>query len=134
MRYIIDILPHKKQPYNTVADWRFSKDGKECYINVSDIGYDDYHNALALHELSEIMLLLKRMSPKQAVKVVDIFDKRFEKNRKDDFESEPGDSPQAPYHLEHGFASSVERMYMAAAGRNWKKYEDKMTKLMKSYG
>ena len=133
MKYIIDTIPHKDQPYNTIADWRFSKDEKTCYINVSEMKDSDYHNALALHELSEIMLLLRRMSPKEAVKKVDAFDKKFEKERKDDFESEPGDDPHAPYHIEHSFATAVERLYMAAVERNWKKYDDLMVRMMKKY-
>lgn len=135
MRYEVQVIPHDKQPYNTIADWRFNEDYSVCYINVSDMGDEVYHNALALHEETEVMLLLQRMSPAEAIKRVDYFDIAFEEARPagDSFDTEPGDDPHAPYHIEHGFATSVERMYLAASGKNWKEYEDSMISLMRSY-
>jgi len=133
MNFVTNIIPLDEMPYRTIADWRFSKDAKTCYINVADLGDEDYHNALILHETSEIMALLRRFSPHEAVKIVDTFDKRFEKNRKDDFETDPGDDPRAPYHIEHGFATGIERTYLASAGRNWKKYEDKISAMLRKY-
>lgn len=133
MRYIVSVIPHAHQPYNTVADWRFDAEHKICFINVSNTGNEIFNNALALHEETEIMLLLQRMSSYDSVLVVDKFDKSFERRRKDSFESEPGDDPHAPYHVEHGFATAVERMYIAASGENWKRYEDKLVAMMKKY-
>ena len=132
MKYQIQTIDHKDQPYNTVADWRFSNDSKTCYINVSDTGDTDYNNALALHETTEIMQLLRLYTPKQAVDKVDRFDEEFEKNRTE-WESEPGDSPKAPYWNEHSFATVVERCYLASQNRNWKEYEDTLTEMMKGY-
>lgn len=134
MMYIVSVIPHDQQPYNSIADWRFNDDYTICYINVSDMGDEIYHNALALHEETEIMLLLQRKTPAEAIGDVDAFDKAFEEARPegDPFETEPGDDPHAPYYTEHCFATAVERMYIAASGKNWKDYEDAMIVLMKT--
>jgi hypothetical protein len=131
MRYIIETIPHSHQKYNTIGDWRFSEDYKTCFIFVSDLGDVDFQNAIGLHEMTEVMLFLKRFSPEEAVKIVDAFDTEFEKNHSSD--EEPGDDPKSPYHIEHGYASSAERMYIAACKKNWKQYEDAMVKIMSTY-
>ena len=135
MKYITSIIPHEDQPYNTIADWRFSADYKTCYINVSDMGDEVYHNALALHEKFEVMLLLQRMDAQAALMMVDAFDEAFEAARPagDPFDTEPGDDPKAPYREEHCAATGVERMYIAMSGRSWTEYENKMVEIMKTY-
>ncbi len=133
MQFVTKIIPHLEQPYNTVADWRFSDDEKTCFINVSDLEDEDYHNALILHEMTEIMLLLGKFTPAEALKLIDAFDEKFERERTDNFESEPGDSEDAPYYLEHCFATAAERNYLAACGKNWQQYENKMVALMQTY-
>jgi hypothetical protein len=134
MNFVVSIIPHHEQPYNTVGDWRFSDDFKDCYIRISDTGDDAYNYALMVHEMTEVSLLLLKYDPRVAIEIVDEFDMEFERTRTDQFESDPGDDPRAPYHLEHGFATAAERMVIAAAHKNWSRYEARLVELMESYG
>lgn len=119
MKIIIDTIPHSKQPYPTVGDWRF-KDGV-LLINVSDLGDWRYEALVAVHELVEVLLC------KEAgvtTKEVDRFDIAFEKRRKPGNEDEPGDDNKAPYRRQHCFATAVERMMAAEMDVAWNDYAD----------
>ena len=129
MEYHTKVIPHNEQRYDTVGDYFFSDDEKHCYISVSDSGDDDYNNAVAIHELYEVMQLLRKHSPKEIQSIVDAFDIEYEKNRPEGNDEEPGDDPRAPYHTEHCGATAVERMYIASTGKNWKTYNDKLLSL-----
>ena len=124
----ISVVPHKEQEYDTVGNWKLSHyDGEDCLdITVSDMGDWRYNMAVALHEMSEALLCAQHGVSEAKVTA---FDVKYEAKRKKGDESEPGDSPQAPYHLEHSFATAIERIFMAACGLNWKKYNDTVEKL-----
>jgi hypothetical protein len=116
---LIQVIPHEKQRYETVGDWELI--GNALKISVSDTGNWLYNMAIGLHELVEALICHHRGISQEKV---DNFDTLYEKRRKDGNIDEPGDDPKAPYHLEHGFASSAERMLIAACGVNWKEYEE----------
>lgn len=119
----VSVVPHKEQSYNTVGDWQINHyEGEDCLdITVSDLGDWRYTMAVAVHEVLEGLLCAEHgVTPKS----VDTFDMKFEDKRKKGDTAEPGDDPKAPYHLEHGFASACERMFIAACGLNWKKYTE----------
>jgi hypothetical protein len=60
---------------------------------------------------------------------VDVFDMAYEKTRPDGDDSEPGDSPDAPYRNEHFFATSIERLIAAEFGVDWMLYESHINEL-----
>lgn len=120
----IEIIPHKEQRYDTAGDWQIV--GNSLQITVSETGNWVYDMAIALHELVEALICIQRGIEEEEVSKFDI---KFEERRKRGNEEEPGDDPKAPYHLEHGFASACERLFIAACGENWKKYDRAVGKL-----
>jgi len=53
----------------------------------------------------------------------------YEDNRREDDDSEPGDSELAPYYAEHQFATAIERRLAAELGVNWDHYDKTVTAL-----
>lgn len=111
----INTIPQEKQRYNTIGDWYFVVDAitgetKKMVINVSDLANKDYEFAIALHELVEAYICVKRGITQ---KMVDEFDFNFKG------EGEPGEQPAAPYYKEHQFASIIEHMIINELGINW---------------
>ena len=125
---IIETIPHGKQAYETVGDWRNDPDGT-LRIRVSDMKNDDYEFLVALHELIEQKLCQKRGITTESV---DEFDIEFEKQRKKSLTlstAEPGDNRFAPYRNEHCIATGVERIVAAALDVNWSDYETAVNSL-----
>lgn len=122
MRIVIDTLPPVQQRYDTVGDYQFEyKDGvPQIHITVSQMGNQQYEFLVALHELVEAELVLRRDIPQKAI---DDFDMAYEAARKDGDDSEPGDDPKAPYHKEHLFATAIERLMAGELGVDWTAYD-----------
>lgn len=123
-KIIIRYIPHKQQRYDTVGDWYFHKyhvireidekqesfEQTELVIRVSN-DHPDYptqadQEAVALHELFEV-LLCNHAGVTQ--KQVDDFDFAHASTI-----DEPGENPEAPYHVQHMMADVVERLYIQA--------------------
>lgn len=122
MKIIIETIPHEQQAYPTVGDWRYDPDGT-LRIKVSEMSDWRHEACVAVHELVEVLMC------KQAgvtVEMVDKFDKDFEAHRHPDSVEEPGDSMDAPYRLQHGIASGIERVLGAELGVDWNKYADEV--------
>lgn len=99
---------------------------KKLHIRVSKLPDSRYEFLVALHELVEVKLCeWSGVTQKQ----VDDFDISFEDNRKPDDDSEPGDSPNAPYRFQHCIATGVERIVAAVLGVDWSEYEKAITAL-----
>lgn len=111
-------IPHKDHRYETVGDWEILPDGS-INIEVSDMGNEDYAFLVAIHESIEVWLCRKRGISEESVNA---FDVEYESKRKSGDESEPGDSPLAPYRKEHFFATSIERLICAELGVDWDEY------------
>ena len=124
MNTIIRIIDGKDMRYPTVGDYQ-EKDGIQ-YITVADMANEDYNFLVALHEFVESYLCKKR-----GIKEEDIskFDIEFEKNRKEDDNSEPGDDPNAPYKKEHFFATNIERQMALELGVDWNEYDKTVCEL-----
>jgi hypothetical protein len=145
MNVDIKVIAHGHQRYETCGDY-FEANiiGRPTLcIRVSDLG-DWRMNALVMvHEFIEYCLIKHDRVPEPAVLA---FDEAFEKARLENqkivstttddghlefefrgrwypLEYEPGDSPDAPYHRQHCFATAVERMLAAALGVRWWEYE-----------
>jgi len=116
----IETIPHESHRYPTVGDW-YMEDGT-LVIKVSKLPNDPdgfMALAIAVHELIEVALCKKAGVTQQQV---DDFDMAYEKTRPEGDDSEPGDSPDAPYQQQHCFATAVERMLIAALGIKWEDY------------
>jgi hypothetical protein len=119
MKITIETIPHDRQRYNTVGDYVKYEDGSIA-IFVSDLGNPVYEQAVILHELFELFMVLNRGI---RVEDIDAFDIAFEAGRQPGNIDEPGDDPAAPYRNEHCFATACERMFIAAMGATWKDYD-----------
>ena len=125
MNVCIKIIPHKEQRYPTCGDWYYDKHGN-LHIRISKMSDWRYEMCVAVHELVEV-LICKHNGVSQ--KSVDKFDIAFEKKRKRGNTDEPGDSDRAPYRVQHGIASGVERILGTLLGISWNKYNDEINAL-----
>lgn len=120
-RIVIQVIPHDAQRYPTVGDWMFI--GNVLYISVSNMGNDEYHMLVAVHEYTEAILCRQANITDE---IVTTFDKEFEVWRKSGAVSEfdePGDSPHAPYYVQHQAATEVEKKLAEVLGVNWNAYD-----------
>jgi|SRR5215469_1558713 len=121
----IEAIHHAGQRYNTVGDW-WSPYPNRLNIRVSALGNEEYEFLIAVHELVEAMLCRFHSIEERDV---DAFDKSFQSH--DDI-SEPGDDPLAPYHREHAFALSIEKLLAQELGVDWDHYEAALAALTES--
>jgi hypothetical protein len=126
----IDTIPHDEQRYPTVGDyWHPVLPGgtMTTEIKVSDMGNPDYEFLVALHEQIEAHLCMKRGISDEAITSFDI---KFENERTDNMLfDEPGNSKDAPYHKEHVFATSIEKLVAAEIGVSWDDYDTAVNSL-----
>lgn len=125
MEIHIKTIPHNRQRYETVGDYYFDKKGV-LQIRISDMNCQIYEQMVALHELSEVMMVLHK-----GIKMSDIdkFDKAFEAKRKEGNTDEPGDDPKAPYRNEHLIATAIEKTICGFLNISWKHYDDTVNSL-----
>jgi hypothetical protein len=120
-RYVIRVVPHHKQRYETVGDWIPGEPVKICVSKMKD---ERYIFLVAIHELIEYELCrMKGISDEQVLE----FDSMFEQERSVGLQrasSEPGDDPRAPYKKEHAFATDIERLVAQKLGVRWSDYEE----------
>lgn len=114
MKINIQTIPHAEQRYDTVGDYWTDEDGT-IQVRVSELGNPVYEQAVVLHELMEYFLCLKAGIKEEDIMAFDVSVLNLT--------HEPGDLPDAPYRREHCFATSVEMMFIAAAGENWDDYD-----------
>lgn len=125
MKITIETIPHDQQRYPTVGDWMWEPSG-DLTIKVSELGDWRYNALVGLHELVEV---LKCKHDGVTQESVDAFDIAYEKARAEDDDSEPGDSPDAPYKAQHCLATGIERILAAELGVDWKAYDDAVMSL-----
>jgi hypothetical protein len=133
MNISLKSIPHHQQTYETVGNYEW---GKECdergvdqdilKVTVSDMGNEDYHFLVAIHELIEGHLTRKRGIQEKDIAAFDI---AFESKRVEGNTDEPGDDPGAPYKNEHRFAENIERMVAHELGVDWGKYSEAVFEL-----
>lgn len=123
----VKVIPHDRMRYETCGDYIFDEGGS-IHIKVSAMGNRDYEFLVAIHELAEAYLCQKQGISEEEITAFDI---EFEESRMKGDESEPGDDRRAPYQIQHGFATSIERMMAAALGVSWQDYESAVLRLSK---
>lgn len=137
MHIYIDTIEHSAQRYATVGDWILtppkvalgnggSVEACRLTIHVSRMNNKDYEFLVGIHEAIEAYLCYRRGISQASV---DSFDKQFENDREPGDESEPGDSPDAPYRREHFTATTIERMLAAELGVDWNEYDKTVNQL-----
>lgn len=125
MKIVIESIPHKDHRYSTCGDWYTDEDGT-LHVKVSEEIPVLSQQLVALHELVEVfMCQANGVTEKQ----VDEFDMNYEANRKPDDDSEPGDNKEAPYFVQHGLATAIERIVATQMGVSWIDHEDFISKL-----
>lgn len=115
----IKTIPHSQHRYSTVGDWIWDEETGDLQVLVSDTGDWRESMAVGVHELVEALCCLQDgVNPL----MVDSFDIDFENERLAGDNSEPGDSPSAPYYAQHQTATNVERILSTALGLHWDSY------------
>ncbi|MGB7195332.1 MAG: hypothetical protein WBD81_17900 [Collimonas pratensis] len=125
MHITLKTIPHNQQRYETCGDWQIKPDGS-FEILVSDMGNEKYAALVALHELCEVLLCQDRGITDESVTA---FDEAYEAQRPEGDESEPGDSPAAPYAEEHCAATGIERVMASLLNVKWADYEKAINSL-----
>ena len=118
-------IPHEQHRYETVGDWKVA-DGKLSEVLASTMQPEDYSFLVALHELVEGWLCVKRGITDEAVTT---FDEAYEEKRQDGDTSEPGNDPAAPYYREHQFATQIEKLMAKELGVDWDEYDEMVCSL-----
>lgn len=113
------VVPHLAQRYNTVGDYYY-KNQSHLQILISELGDDNYHFLVLLHELIEAHLCRLRGIEEPLIKA---FDESYSGS------GEPGASPDAPYQKEHLFAESIERLVATELGVDWDTYSKAVNSL-----
>ena len=117
----IRIIPHATQRYPTVGDWLFVDNS--CLISISDMGNDEYHFLVAVHEYIEAFLCREAGISEEEVTA---FDKEFERMREAGQvtnDAEPGDDGRAPYYMQHKEATRIEQKLALVLGVDWNEYD-----------
>lgn len=121
-KILIEVIPHKKQRYDTWGDYFYDKRNKRWVIRVSKIKLPHkkhefvYSFLVSIHELVELYLILKNKISEYEITKWDI-----EHSELDD----PGNHPKAPYHKEHMIATKVEKYVAKMLNVDYKKYNEK---------
>ena len=140
----VSVWSRHQAPFDTEKD--------TLIIRVSNVGDWRMEALVGIHELVEAILCIDKDITQKSV---DEFDIAFEKARKEadlegvyaadgsrddahnfyfvgeilEMDAEPGDHPVAPYHIQHGYATAVERMLCAAMNIPWATYESRLKEL-----
>jgi hypothetical protein len=122
MNITIQTVPHSQQRYDTAGDWFYI--GDDLCIRVSKLSDWRHEMLLAVHELYEAILCEQDGVTQKAV---DDFDSAF--SLQPSALGEPGDSPNAPYRVQHFRSTNIERQLADHLGVNWPEYEAEINAL-----
>ena len=100
----MEVIPHERQRYETLGDYWTDPDGT-LQFRVSDLGDWRYNFSVLLHEFVEYHLLMHKGITESEVLA---FDLAVDPQSK--YADDPGFDPKAPYHWQHVFADTVERL------------------------
>ena len=120
--HIIVIPESQQRPEVNGADWYFDDKG-DLQVRVSPMSDWRYEVALAFHEAFEACLCKNNGVTQQAV---DKFDMAFDLAHPDEPDLNAGDEQDAPYVVEHNYATIVDRLFIGACGLKWKDYDTEL--------
>ena len=118
MTILVQEVNHEDQRYNTVGDWQFFD--YLLHIKVSKMTDKRHVYLVAIHEIIEATLCHFMGISEEAV---DEYDMNYKGN------AEPGDQPEAPYYIQHKFATMVEKKMAKLMEVDWKEYEKEINNL-----
>jgi len=118
---VMRAIPSKSQRYPTCGDY-WKSCGTEQF-RVSKMGNPDYEFLVLLHELVEWYLTEKRGISEHAISKFDVAYEKARAKGKHPDDAEPGDDSHAPYKLEHGAATGIERVMASMLGVDWAEYD-----------
>jgi hypothetical protein len=124
----IEVVPLKKQRYETLGDYYYKKG--VLHFKITDTGNPFYNKLILIHELVEQTLTeAKGITEPQILR----HDLEFEKLLRDGKVSpdeEPGEHKNSPYRVEHILAEVVERLMVNHLNHEtFKEYSDKIFKI-----
>jgi hypothetical protein len=124
MNVQVEVVSLADQRYPTMGDWVFENtpSGERLVILVSDTGDARMNWLIALHEQIEAMLCVEASIDEPDVAAFDMGHPELD---------DPGNDPRAPYHREHVFAESIERLVAQMLGVEWADYEAVCQALMR---
>jgi len=132
---LIQTIAHDTQRYPTVGDWQFTIDPshRSLEVRVSELGNPNYEFLVAAHEMIEAWLCRQAGISQNDI---DRFDIAWEQAALEDdpttkLYDEPGDCPDAPYHIQHIQAGIIERQLALALNVDWNEYETILDRLYK---
>lgn len=125
----IKTIPHGDQRYNTVGDYQTDENGNRTIL-ISDLGDPRMEFLVALHEMVEAELCRQAGITDEEI---DAFDFAFAEERAAGDACEPGDDPLAPYHVQHMYATEVEKRTCAQMGMGWSQYNQRIADVMSTY-
>lgn len=121
MKITVRTRKAKQMRYPTLGDYGETKSG-DVWFEICELGDWRFEALVAVHEITEYLLVKAAGIP---VASIDAFDIAFEQDREMGIngpDDEPGDSQDAPYHLQHSLATAVERAVAAMMGVSWASY------------
>ena len=121
MDFVIKIIPHNEQRYDTLDDWKRDNEGV-MQIKISDTGNPDFNFLLTEHAIREAYFCVKNGVTEQAVDVWDFTHPDAD---------EPGMLPGCPYKRWHMLAELYERSTCYDLDYDWEEYERAIMKLFK---
>lgn len=119
MKIVIKSIPQAEHRYPTAGDYWWDTAGN-LQVRVSEMKDSRSMILVALHELVEVILCEDRGIPEPEIMAFDLGHPDLE---------EPGESPEAPYHKEHVFAETIERLMAMELGVNWQEHEAALSAL-----
>ena len=126
MDITIKVIPNeqiKEREGFTGADWWFDSKDDSIQVRVAKMGDWREEFALAIHEVVEAAFCRYDGIP---VSKVDEFDRE---NEGDNHGLNAGDMPNAPYRIQHCYATAVERMIAGYMNIWWGRYDERLGKL-----
>ena len=112
-RITIDFIPQAEQRYDTCGDWWY--EDETLVLKVSLMPDQRHQQLVAVHELVEALACNVDGVSAEAVDA-------FDMGPGADLD-EPGNSPDAPYHVQHMVATEIEKRLAEALHVAWGEYD-----------
>jgi len=119
-KIIVKPIKPENHRYCTCGDYIYDKEDDALTIFVSRMSDWRSELAVAVHEIFESVACI---AADVEMTDIDLFDMDFERNRKEGDNSEPGDSPEAPYRSQHVGATFVEQEVCSRLELGWIQHE-----------
>jgi len=131
-KILIERVPHHTQRYPTLGDY-FEGKHNDAYIKVSNSGKGDFDFAVLIHELVEFYLCKQSGIPEEDITTFDLWYEEERLKGNPECQGEPGEHKDAPYRLQHSFATSMELAMLNELGHVWADYNKYLDDFCETY-